>query len=68
MVFPGFGPCLQCLKGSFQEDGTLRGRQWPSQPVAFKPVKERLLAKRLERFLDRLAERMKPSARSRGFL
>lgn len=52
----------------FQEDGTLRGRQWPSQPVAFKPVKERLLAKRLERFLDRLAERMKPSARSRGFL
>lgn len=49
-----------------KEDGSMRGRRWPPQPQANRPVKEHVLVKRLEAFVKRLAERMKPSVRARA--
>jgi len=48
-----------------QEDGSMRGRRWPPQLQAGKPVKEHILAQRLLGFLQRLSDRMKPSIRGR---
>lgn len=48
-----------------QEDGSMRGRRWPPQPQAGFPVKERVLAQRLQAFVQRLAERMRPSVKGR---
>lgn len=48
-----------------QEDGSMRGRRWPPQPQAGVPVKERVLAQRLQAFVQRLAERMRPSVKGR---